>query len=101
IQAVRECFFKTNFEELIAYHYRLLPIDPDILKRKLYNLRIDEIDDPAISFLFDEKREEIDQQLTMLKERGSKNFFFRSVRLYQGLDKKIVAEAELILNTIS
>lgn len=101
IQSMRECFFKSNFEELIAYHYRLLPIDPDILKRKLYDLRIDEIDDPAISFLFDEKREEIDQQLTMLKERGSKNFFYRSVRLYQGLDKKIISEAEMILHNIS
>lgn len=101
IQSMRECFFKTNFEELNAYHYRLLPIDPDILKRKLYNLRIDEIDDPAISFLFDEKREEIDQQLTMLKERGSKNFFYRSVRLYQGIDKKIVSEAKMILENIS
>lgn len=101
IQSIQACFFKTNFEELNAYHYRLLPIDPDILKRKLYNLRIDEIDDPAISFLFDEKREEIDQQLTMLKERGSKNFFYRSVRLYQGLDKKIVSEAETILQNIS
>ncbi|MDN3724224.1 DUF1704 domain-containing protein [Aequorivita sp. SDUM287046] len=101
IQAMRECFFKSNFEKLLAYHYRLLPIDPDILKRKLYDLRIDEIDDPAISFLFDEKREEIDQQLTMLKERGSKNFFYRSVRLYQGLDKNIVKEAEMILSSIS
>lgn len=101
IQSMRECFYETNFEDLNAYHYRLLPIDPDILKRKLYDLRIDEIDDPAISFLFDEKREEIDQQLTMLKERGSKNFFYRSVRLYQGLDKKIVSEAELILQNIA
>ena len=101
IQSLRECFFKSNFEELNAYHYRLLPIDPDILKRKLYDLPIDEIDDPALSFLFDEKREEIDQQLTMLKERGSKNFFYRSVRLYQGLDKNLVTEAEKILQNIS
>src|SRR5690606_18432805 len=70
IQSMRECFFRTNFKELEEYHYRLLPIDPDILKRKLYNLQIDQIDDPALSYLFDEKREEIDQQLTMLKERG-------------------------------
>lgn len=101
IQSVREAFFNTDFKELAAYHYRLLPVDPDILKRRLYDLRIDEIDDPALSFLFDEKREEIDQQLSMLKERGSKNFFYRSVRLYQGLDKNIVSEAEMILQNIS
>ncbi|PVW15909.1 flavohemoglobin expression-modulating QEGLA motif protein [Marixanthomonas spongiae] len=100
IQALRKRFFETNFEEIGAYHYRLLPVDPDILKRKLYNLRIDEIDDPALSYLFDEKREEIDQQLTMLKERGSKNFFYSSVRLYKGIDPNVLTEAKLILQNI-
>ena len=101
IQALRERFFETNFEEINNYHYRLLPVDPDLLKRKLYNLRIDEIDDPALSYLFDEKREEIDHQLTMLKERGSKNFFYSSVRLYKGLEKNVLTEAKLILQNIS
>lgn len=101
IQSIKECFFKTDFKELNPYHYRLLPVDPDLLKRKLYSLRIDEIDDPALSFLFDEKREEISQQLTMLKERGSKNFFYSSMRLYKGLDKNILDEAQDILNNIS
>ncbi|MBT0607945.1 flavohemoglobin expression-modulating QEGLA motif protein [Aequorivita echinoideorum] len=100
IQRMREHFFESNFETLEEYHYRLLPVDPDILKRKLYNLDIDKIDDPALSYLFDEKREEIDQQLTMLKERGSKNFFYSSVRLYKGLEKHILTEAEMILQQL-
>ena len=101
IQSIRECFFKTNFEEVSHYNYRLLPIDPDLLKRKLYNLRIDEIDDPALAFLFDEKREEISQQLTMLKERGSKNFFYNSMALYKGLERNVVDEANEILENIA
>lgn len=101
IQSIRKCFFKTNFEDVNAYHYRLLPIDPDLLKRRLYNLRIDEIDDPELAFLYDEKREEVSQQLTMLKERGSKNFFYSSMRLYKGLEKNVVSEAKLILANIS
>jgi len=101
IQALRHQFFDSHFKKLERYHYRLLPVDPDILKRELYNLRIDEIDDPSISYLFDEKREEIDHELTMLKERGSENFLHSSVRLYKGLDKNVLAEAELILQNIS
>lgn len=97
IQALRQRFFDSNFSEIDDYHYRLLPVDPDLLKRQLYNLRIDEIDDPALAYVYDEKREEIDQELTMLKERGSKNFFYSSIRLYKGLAKNIQAEAELIL----
>ncbi|QDO95741.1 DUF1704 domain-containing protein [Formosa sediminum] len=101
IQALRQQFFDSHFKTLDRYHYRLLPVDPDILKRKLYDLRIDEIDDPAISYLFHEKRAEIDQELTMLKERGSKNFFYSSIRLYNGLDKELIEEAELILKSIT
>tara|TARA_R100000935_G_scaffold57344_1_gene91084 strand:+ start:96 stop:1931 length:1836 start_codon:yes stop_codon:yes gene_type:complete len=101
IQSIREVFFESKFKKVEPYHYRLLPIDPDILKRRLYNLEIDQIDDPALSYLFHEKREELDQQLTMLKERGSKNFFYSSVRLYKGLDTNVLTEAELILQHIS
>ncbi|MCT8341082.1 DUF1704 domain-containing protein [Flavobacteriaceae bacterium TK19130] len=100
IQQLREKFFESDFKTIDYYHYRLLPVDPDILKRRLYNLRIDEIDDPALSYIFDEKREEIDHQLTMLKERGSENFFYSSIRLYKGLEKKVLSEAELILQAI-
>ncbi|RXG18462.1 putative protein (TIGR02421 family) [Leeuwenhoekiella aestuarii] len=101
IQALRKKFFETSFEEIDSYHYRLLPVDPDLLKRELYNLRIDEIDDPSLSYLYNEKREELDKELTMLKERGSKNFFYSSIRLYQGVPRNVLAEAKLILETIS
>lgn len=100
IQDIRKQFFESNFEEVLDYHYRLLPIDPDLLKRRLFNLRIEDIDDPALAFIFDEKREELDQELTMLKERGSRNFLYRSLRLYKGLEDNLVKEAEMILQKI-
>lgn len=100
IQSIRSAFFDSKFEEINPYSYRLLPVDPDLLKRRLYNLRIDEIDDPALAYLFEEKREEIDQELTMLKERGSKNFFYSSLRLYGGIEKDILYQAKLILENI-
>lgn len=100
IQQIRKDFFDSNFETVNTYHYRLLPIDPDLLKRSLYDLRIDEIDDPALAYLYEEKREEIDQELTMLKGRGTQNFFYGSLRLYKGIEKKIVHAAKLILNYI-
>ena len=93
-------FFKNKYEKIGKYHYRLLPVDPDILKRKLYNLAIDEIDDPVLAFIYDEKREEIDQELTMLKERGSKNFFYSSIRLYKDVSPELLEEACLILQNI-
>ena len=76
IQDIKNTFFESKYEKVLDYHYRLLPIDPDLLKRELYNLKIEEIDDPAMSHIFREKREELDQQITMLSERGTSNFFY-------------------------
>jgi len=97
---IRETYFKSDFKELHDYQYRLLTIDPDLLKRKLFNLRIDEIDDPALSFIFKEKREELDQQITMLNERGNKNFFYNSIRLYYVVEQGLREEALNILNNL-
>ncbi len=100
LKEARQHFFETNFEEVPDYHYRMLPVNPDLLKRRLFNLKIEDINDPAFTYIFDEKREEIDQELAMLKERGSRNFLYRSVRRYRGLDKSLVQEAETILKEI-
>ena len=101
IRQIKNTFFESNYQKIINYHYRLLPIDPDILKRRLYNLKIEEIDDPAISHIFNEKRDELDQQISMLNERGSKNFFYNSIRLYKGVEPELLKEALNIVNTLS
>ena len=100
IQDIKQTFFESNYEKVLDYHYRLLPIDPDLLKRELYNLKVEEIDDPAMSHIFREKREELDQQITMLSERGTSNFFYNSIRLYKGLDSKLSQEAGQILREV-
>lgn len=101
IYDIKQEFFKSNYKKVLDYHYRLLPIDPDILKRRLYNLKIEEIDDPAMSYIFHEKREELDQQITMLSERGSKNFFYNSIRLYKGIENELCEEAHHILGEVN
>ena len=100
IHEIKNEFFKSNYEKVIDYHYRLLPVDPDVLKRRLYNLKMEDIDDPAMSFLFREKREELDLQISMLSERGTRNFMYDSIRLYKGVENKLCEEARAILNAV-
>ena len=100
IHEIKQEFFDSNYDKVHDYHYRLLPIDPDVLKRELFNLKIEEIDDPAMSHLFREKREEMDQQITMLTERGTKNFFYNSIRLYKGIDNILCEEAGKLLREV-
>lgn len=100
IHKIKQVFFESNYEKLLDYHYRLLPIDPDVLKRELYNLKIEDIDDPAMSYIFREKREELDHQISMLHERGTRNFFYNSIRLYKGVDGILCEEAKNLLNAV-
>jgi uncharacterized protein (TIGR02421 family) len=100
INQIRDTFFESGFKDVLDYHYRLLPVDPDRLKRKLFNLRIDEIDDPALAYLYSEKREELEKQLSMLKERGTRNFFYSSIRLFHGVERDLKKEAEEILSVL-
>jgi uncharacterized protein (TIGR02421 family) len=81
-------------------HYRLLPIDPDLLKRRLYALRIETIDDPALADLFEDKRQELDTQITMLRERGSDRFRFGSQRLYGRVDERLHSTARTLLDEV-
>lgn len=101
IHEIKTTFMESNYKKLLDYHYRLLPIDPDVLKRRLFNLKIEDVDDPAMSHIFREKREELDQQITMLSERGSRNFFYNSMRLYKGVEKDLCEAAAGILNEIT
>ncbi len=100
IHDFKKQFFESNYEKVIDYHYRLLPVDPDVLKRKLYNLKLEDIDDPAMSYLFREKREELDMQITMLNERGTRNFMYDSIRLYKGVENNLCEEARNILENV-
>lgn len=97
IHDIKSTFFESGFKKIIDYHYRLLPIDPDLLKRNLYDLKIEKIEDPTLSHIFRQKREELDHQITMLNERGSPNFFYNSIRLHRGVENTLKKEAENLL----
>ena len=45
-------FKKDKFLKSPKFRYRPMPIDPELVKRHLYDLRIEDIDDPTIAYLF-------------------------------------------------
>lgn len=93
----RQLFIKNKFKKNPEFQYRLLPIDPDYLKEKLYKINISKIDDPTLAFLFRDKREELEKQITMLRERGTKDFMYSSMRLYKTVDTPLLNAAKGIL----
>lgn len=97
----RQVFTKNRFKKNPEFQYRLLPIDPDYLKEKLYKINISKIEDPSLAFLFRDKREELEKQITMLRERGSKDFMYSSMRLYKTVDVPLLNAAKEILQKLA
>ena len=96
----KEEFISNQYRKNPKFLYRNLPIDPDRLKEELFRIDIQGIQDPTLSFLYTEKREELEKQITMLKERGTKNFMYSSIRLYSSPGVELYETAKLLLKTL-
>jgi uncharacterized protein (TIGR02421 family) len=94
-------FKRSRFERIPVFHYRPLPIDPDLLKRDLYRIRIEHIEDPALQRLFHEKRSEMELKLTMLRDRDTKRFLYESLQLFGRVDDDQLRLAKDLLRTQS
>jgi len=90
-------FKDNNFTETPSFNYRLIALDPEKKKRELFDLPIDQVEDPTISFILRDKRLEIEKQLTMLEERGTDNFRFIGESLYGKIEDEVLVAAETIL----
>lgn len=95
--AAWDYFKDSGFTKVPAFHYRLIPLDPEVEKRKLYNLRLEHIDDPTVAILLRNKRKELEVQLTMLEARESEAFRHYSQALFGEipLSTKILAKSIL------
>lgn len=90
-------FQENNFKKTPSFNYRLIAIDPEQEKRKLFNIPIDKIEDPTIAYILRGKRLEIEKQLTMLEERGTSNFKFVGNSLYGVIKKDVLKGAKKLL----
>lgn len=82
-------FNKHQFEKVPVFYYRMRPADPALLKRRLYQIQIEAIEDPLIANIFREKRTEINRKLTMLEDRNMPQFFQGSLQLYGGISEEL------------
>lgn len=80
---------------------RPLRIDPSLAKRKLFQIPIERIADPALAQLFRDQQGEIDRKLTMLGDRGTPRFLYGSLQVFGGVDASLLALADEILERLS
>ncbi|HUH08123.1 MAG TPA: tyrosine/phenylalanine carboxypeptidase domain-containing protein, partial [Egibacteraceae bacterium] len=90
-------FSANGYSRNPALHYRPLTVDPDLYRRDLYAVKIEEAEDPAVAALLRAKRQELDEIVMLLEERGTRRFLLTSLKLFGGVDDDLAAMAESLL----
>lgn len=101
VRSAWKAFKRKGFEQAPEFHYPPLPVDPALLKRQLYKIPIERVEDPALQSLFREKREEIELKLTMLRDRDTPRFLYESLQLFGGAEGTLLAAAKRLLEHLS
>ena len=63
-------FERSDFAAPPTLRLRPLEFEPDLVRRDLYNLVIEDVSDPALHTLFKAKRDEIARQITSMEDRA-------------------------------
>jgi uncharacterized protein (TIGR02421 family) len=92
-----EAFKQSHFEREPVFRYRPSPVDPGLMKRRLYLAPLDHIEDPALVHIFNAKRDELDRQLTLIADRQTDRFLLVSLQLYGRIEAPLLEAATCIL----
>jgi hypothetical protein len=83
-----------------TFHYRPLAVDPDLLKRALYAVPLERVEDPTLEGMFRAQRQALDRQVSLLEDRGSDAFLPTSIQLFGAVDDDLLGRAETLLQRI-
>lgn len=93
-------FERSRFEREPASDYRPLVVNVSQLKRKLFAIRTEGLEDPTLAHLLDDKRNELDRQITMLADRNTPRFRYGSLQVYGGVDDDLLTLANDVLEQL-
>lgn len=93
-------FERSDFGTVPTLRLRRLDFEPDLVRRDLYDLRIEDVKDPALHMLLRAKRDEVARQVTVLEDRDTSRFVYGSLQLYGGIAPALASIAEELLEAI-
>ena len=95
-----EQFKKGGFQREPEFLYRARPIDPGLLKRQLFKIPLERIEDPTLAHIFSEKREELDRQITLVADRNTHRFLLGSRQIYGDVEDSLLQLAKDLLKKL-
>jgi uncharacterized protein (TIGR02421 family) len=72
----------------------------DAMKRRLWDLRIDRLEDPTLAQVLGDSRDELDRKLTMLGDRDTPRFLYGSLALYGAVEQSLLRTALELLRRV-
>ncbi len=99
-QAFRE-FAESGFRVPPRFSYRPLDLDPELLKREIYEIPLERVEDPALITIFREKQQELDRLISLLVDRKTERFLWGSLQIFGGVDQRLLELAERLLERTS
>ncbi len=96
-----EQFRRSRYQRVPAFNYRPRTIDPPLMKRELFSIPIERIEDPTLAHIYTLKQIELDRQISLVAERNSPNFLYSSRQLFGEVEPSLLQQAVLLLQQIS
>lgn len=93
-------FRRSKFEKPPTFYYRPLAVDPVLLKRHLFAIPVERIEDPTLAYLFCQKQDELDRQITLLTDVDSPRFLPESLQIYGGVSDWLMEHAQELLDRL-
>ena len=93
-------FEAARFDEEPHFHYRPLAVDPDLFRRDLYALRVEDVEDPTLAALLRAKRRDLERRVSMLEERGTPSFMYSSLAVYGPVESELLATAHAVIERL-
>ena len=95
-----QAFEASGFDAEPAFHYRPLAVDPDLYRRDLYALRVEDVEDPTLAALLRAKRRDLERRVSMLEERGTPSFLYSSMAVYGAVEPELLTTARAVLQRL-
>ncbi len=96
-----EAFRAAGFERAPTLRYRPLTLDPDRMRRRLFEVALEHVEEPVLAALFRAERDSIDQRLRMLAQRDTPAFFHDSLQLYGTVEKHLERLARAVISSVA
>lgn len=93
IEQAKKDFFKSKFRTNPHFYYRQLSLDPFVFKRKLYQLKVEDISDVSIRMLYQSVIDSYADKIEIMNSIGTERFLYNSLRYFGEPNKRDVQNA--------